>query len=133
MAHKFKVGDEVKVLNGSTRDGGSCQFKQGTIETIVGDYATLKQGDDHHKACQISLGQLEPLSEPHHEAKASSPKFILQYGDELEPFNSEKEIRDRLSRMADEQDFSQLRGERLLVHDIKRTRTVSLGVKITIK
>lgn len=65
-------------------------------------------------------------------AKSAVPKFILQYETDTDPFEffaTEKELRKRIAELAERSD---LKRDSLVVYVIRRTRTVKLGVKITI-
>jgi hypothetical protein len=63
----------------------------------------------------------------------NAPKFILQYeldSDPFELFVTEKELRSRIAELAARSD---LKRESIKVYDIKRVRSVKLGVKISFK
>lgn len=64
----------------------------------------------------------------------AAPKFILQYksglADVLKPIATQKDLRLQIAALAD---INNVDRDSIRVHDIKRTRTVTLGVKITIK
>jgi hypothetical protein len=79
----------------------------------------------------VSFSVLEQLSKSV-QKQGAAPKFILQYeldSDPFELFYTEKELRARIAELAEK---AELKRDSIKVYEIKKVRTVKLGVKITI-
>jgi len=136
MEHKFKVGDYVTVgeAPGAIKPEGYSCFgmdtrigEQASIFEIENDHIRLKFNDGTVFGC-FSVLQLTKVSgarNPH----GKPTRFILTFDQQYESFPSEKEMRARIAELAKEP----VADRTYTVYDIKRTRTVTLGVKITIK
>ena len=136
MEHKFKKGDRVKIraTTGSARDVWEIG-EIGTVRECINMIAVVKnekhQGDGIENA--FFHYQIELVAANAKTITTLPVKFILQYdigGDPFETFATEKELRKRIAELAEKPD---LRRDSLVVYDVKRTRKVSLGVKIIIK
>jgi hypothetical protein len=136
MEHKFKVGDRVQM--GAGRIESSVNAPNGTLGTIVtrpGNPYPIQvkwegtYGDEGKWACGVRAYEIQFAQAA--DTKLSAPKFILQYhGSSCETFTSEKQLRARINELAAD---PTVKRDSIKVHDIKRTRTVTLGVKITLK
>ena len=152
MANEFKVGDRVRVENWgaqfSTYDTkakelGLTKWKpdhkndyflhdrkdiHGTVVAQIDEYVGVEL-DDGHQHVIGSRGLVLIAAK-----KMKRPaNYVLQYERDIDPFevfSTEKELRARIAELAALPD---LKHDSLKVYDIKRTRTVTLGVKITIK
>ena len=137
MEHKFKVGDTVRVSPTDEYPHEGCVGlnslveEEATIEEINtegGLHFYLKSSDGRRVGC-FSIAQLTLVTAKR--SKHTAPvKFILQYdNDDYQKFTSEKTLRAGIAALAKEPTANRT----YTVYDIKRTRTVTLGVKITIK
>lgn len=135
---KFKAGDKVKITGRITKDAERNQGYVGTITKLIhSSFAAQSSqtgglGGDYYveidkKYCcwpnDITLVASGKVVSP--------PRFILQHDTEkFELFSTEKELRARIAELAAD---STLKRDSIKVYDIKRVRTVTLGVKVTIK
>jgi hypothetical protein len=137
MEFKFKIGDRVKRINGLL--WGMHEGDEGTV-TKVGEWhgqewIAIREFSSHDdcyddrlpfRAANFAIvsGKTKPEEQP---------KFILQYERDTDPFelfSTEKELRAHVKELAAD---PTVKRDSIKVYDIKRTRTVTLGVKITIK
>jgi hypothetical protein len=140
--HKFKVGDRVRFTK---QDQGTECPPVGTYGTITG----VDEGGDwtvqwdngsgtpwirwiYKDGHEVELVESAPERQVR-PVKVLPPRFILQYELDTDPFElfaTEKEVRARIAELATRSD---LKRDSIKVHEIKKTRSVTLGVKITIK
>jgi len=129
---KFRVKESVETPD----ERSSIDLQKGEIVEMSRDDGTdipFFKTQCSAKEC-ISLDILELVTVSNHSAK-TAPKFVLQYDTNVvskatELLATEKEVRARIAQFAAD---GNVQRDSIRVHDIKRTRTVTLGVKITIK
>ena len=151
---KFKVGDKVRIIarNPSNRTGTQPGWNEpnGNVGTIgyVADIDALSS--EYHYSVSLQEGgigylgwfsdkELEGATKKSKPQPTPAPKFILQYdkaethemhgAHPFELFATEKELREHITQLAAD---STLKRDSIKVYDIKRVRSVKLGVKITI-
>jgi hypothetical protein len=123
MDKTYKAGDRVRL----TEDcGGMQRGEEYTVKVMSGGKLYLDGKEHAHDECCDGT-HWELLTTGNNEAAPFS--LILTFGDRFEGFSSDKALRARIAKLAKEPTANRT----YTVYDIKRTRTVSLGVKITIK
>lgn len=124
---KFKVGDRVRLIHTT----GISILPEGSIATVsrvdAGKIIGTKEGDAYKGGDWDYRNDWFELATPQ-----LPPKFILQYEldkDQFEFFATEKEARKRIAELAERTD---LKRDSIRLIEIKKIRTVKLGVKISI-
>jgi hypothetical protein len=144
----FAVGDRVRFIKPKRSEDyfNYGRWPDKSLGTVIPHDQSLKEGELQRKLdarevyvridgmegfeCWVSMDWLERVSTK--SAVIVHPKFILQYELDSDPFEliySEKELRARIAELAEN---PRLKRDSIKVYDIKRVRTVKLGVKITI-
>lgn len=128
---KFKVGDRVKltrkILSADAEVGATGTLSE--LTSWKGSPAWHVTNKSENDGMIWTEEQMELLSP----AKPQlSPKFILQYELDKNPFEffvAEKDVRKRIAELAERTD---LKRDSIRLIEIKKIRTVKLGVKISI-
>lgn len=140
MADKFKTGDKVEILVNSDGRTSHVDFRRGAVGIIhkasehesisETPYRVVNDGDGllgWFGASELKLVKSTV-------AVQKPDRFILQYKLDSEKWEScvtEKDVRDRIAELV--QKHVQLKRDSIVVHEIKITRRVELGTKITFK
>lgn len=146
MKHEFKVGDHVRIhhrdkgnrtgiLPGWSKPNGNAGQKGYITDDDGSKSRSLRVDVSMEKNSGQYVGWFSPeelelaAKKPTKEKPPMPTKFILLFEKRNEDFTSEKALRTRIAELAKEP----VAGRTFTVYDIKRTRTVTLGVKITLK
>jgi hypothetical protein len=124
---KFRVGDEVVITKGSR------WYREGVGKVLKVTNNPMPYLVRHADGIELWQCEEDVLPANKSQGPATLPiRFILQYElntDSFELFTAEKELRVRITELAAN---PSLRRDSIKVYDIKKVRTVKLGVKITI-
>lgn len=124
METKFKAGDRVRILFG-------CSGNKVNDERALSEKAGILYAGEC--SCPLNWELMEISAAKPGQAVKQAVRFILQYELDTDPFElfvTEKELRARIAELAVN---PSLQRDSIKVYDIKRVRTVKLGVKITLK
>jgi hypothetical protein len=135
METKSKIGDRVRVKRFIVPGFEQFEDKVGVIKRgpFGTEYAYAVYVDGMSSALVDGVWAEIEAAPRTASTIVKAPRFILQYNldtDPFELFTTERELRHRIAELAARPD---LKRDSIRVYDIKRVRTVSLGVKITLK